>query len=190
MLVFAVLAGQPQRCETDAADETLLLRVGQGDMKALGLLYEQTKGAVFAYALSLLRRRDEAEDVTQETFLKIRAAAHLYRPEGKPLAWILTITGNLCRMQLRKRMHELPMPEEREIADDEFDGIADAGDRMVLQAALRVLSDDECRIIVLHAVSGFKHREIGELLSLPLPTVLSKYSRGLKKLRRELEGAQ
>jgi RNA polymerase sigma-70 factor (ECF subfamily) len=48
------------------------------------------------------------------------------------------------------------------------------------------LSDEERQIIVLHAVAGFKHREIGEMLDLALPTVLSKYHRAIKKLRAYL----
>ena len=52
---------------------------------------------------------------------------------------------------------------------------------------LTVLSDTERQIVVLHAVSGFKHREIAAMLNLPLPTVLSKYNRAIKKLRSQLE---
>ena len=50
------------------------------------------------------------------------------------------------------------------------------------------LDSQERRIVVLHAVTGLKHREIAALLELPLSTVLSKYSRSLKKLRKQLEG--
>jgi RNA polymerase sigma-70 factor (ECF subfamily) len=53
----------------------------------------------------------------------------------------------------------------------------------VLDACLGQLSDEERQIVVLHAVAGFRHREIAALLELPLPTVLSKYSRALKKLK-------
>ena len=49
------------------------------------------------------------------------------------------------------------------------------------------LSDEERQIVTLHAVSGFKHREIAELMELPLPTVLSKYSRALKRLKQRLQ---
>lgn len=58
---------------------------------------------------------------------------------------------------------------------------------MVLETAFQVLSREECQIIVLHAVSGLKHREISEVLQIPLSTVLSKYNRGIKKLRKQLE---
>ena len=54
--------------------------------------------------------------------------------------------------------------------------------------ALADLSDEERRVVLLHAVTGMKHREIAALLELPLPTVLSKYHRALKKMRSLLEG--
>ena len=51
---------------------------------------------------------------------------------------------------------------------------------------MKLLTDEERQIVVLHAVGGFKHREIAELIGLSLPTVLSKYSRAVKKLRKHL----
>ena len=60
-------------------------------------------------------------------------------------------------------------------------------DRVVLEAALRLLTGEERRIVMLHAVAGLKHRETAELLELPLSTVLSKYRRALKKLKWGLE---
>ena len=56
-------------------------------------------------------------------------------------------------------------------------------DRMMLEAVLSALSDEERQIVTLHALTGLRHREIAALLGLPLPTVLSKYSRALKKLQ-------
>ena len=58
-----------------------------------------------------------------------------------------------------------------------------AEDKVVLQQCMENLSDTERQIVVLHAVSGFKHRQIAELLDLALPTVLSKYHRAIKKMK-------
>ena len=55
---------------------------------------------------------------------------------------------------------------------------------------MEVLDFQERQIVILHAMTGMKHREIGELLDLPTGTVLSKYSRSLAKIRRELEGGE
>ena len=82
-------------------EERLLPLVGQGDPEAFEVLYRSTEKAVYALALSILRNPHDAEDIVQETYLKVRAAAHLYVPQGKPLAWLFTITKNLCRDLLR-----------------------------------------------------------------------------------------
>ena len=61
-------------------------------------------------------------------------------------------------------------------------------DGIAVAMALAALEEQERRIVVLHAVTGLKHREIAQLLELPLATVLSKYHRALKKLKVRLEG--
>ena len=166
-------------------DEGLLGRVGRGDLTALESLYLQTEKAVYALALSILRNPDDAQDVTQEVYLKVRAAAHLYVPQGKPLAWLFTITRNLCRDLQRNQSRDGQSPEDLE-NDARFSYISDPTDRLVLAAALRTLGDEERQVVLLHAVSGLKHREIAQDLGLPLSTVLSRYNRALKKLKRYL----
>ena len=124
----------------------------------------------------------------QDTFLKIRAAASVYTPQGKPMAWILTITKNLCLMKLRRQKHLSLYSLEDTQPEPGFHQIEDLEDRLVLRTALKILTEEECQILVLHAVTGWKHREIARLLQRPTSTVLSKYQRSLKKLRSELEG--
>ena len=188
MLVFtAIVCDTPHSDEPLKIDESLFSRVEAGEKEAFCTLYQQTSNAVFSYALSLLRNRTDAEDAMQETFLKIRSAAHLYTPMGKPMAWIFTITRNICMMKYRRQKHFSAISVEEIREDVDFHQIEDREDRIVLQTAFQVLSQEECQIIVMHAVSGLRHREISELLHIPLSTVLSKYRRGLKKLRRQLE---
>jgi len=188
MLVFAaVICGDSKQKPQIEIEEELFVRIGKGEKEAFCLLYQKTSNAVFSYALSLLQNREDAEDAMQETFLKICSAAHLYTAMGKPMAWILTIARNVCMMKYRQQMHMSGIPVEEIKEKQDFSQIEDREDRIVLETAFQVLSKQECQIIVLHAVSGMKHREIGELLQEPLSTVLSKYNRGIKKLRRQLE---
>ena len=105
----------------------------------------------------------------------------------KPLAWILTIVRNLCLQRLRdcRKTQEAPAEDwESQLPSDH--GIS-VEDRTVLRTCLQQLNDEERQIVALHAVSGFKHREIAALLNLPLSTVLSKYHRALKKLKEYLQ---
>lgn len=166
-------------------EERLLPLVGQGDSEAFEVLYRSTEKAVYALALSILRNPHDAEDIVQETYLKVRAAAHLYVPQGKPLAWLFTITKNLCRDLLRGQSRTEAAPDGAE-DDLRFSYVSDPTDQLVLEAALKALGEEERQVVLLHAASGLKHREIARNLGLPLSTVLSRYSRALKKLQRYL----
>ena len=188
-MLFAVIAyDEPVRKKSIKIDETLFDRIAKGEKEAFCRLYEQTKGAVYAYALSILCHQADAEDVMQETYLRIRSAAHLYQPQGKPLVWIFTITRNLCLMRLRNRKRnihaELDDVQKGKICEE----LKSSENRMILDMAFQILSEEECQIILLHAVVGLKHREIAENLQLSLSTVLSRYNRGIKKMRKLLEG--
>lgn len=170
-------------------DEQLILKTAQEDMDAFAQLYDQASAAVYTYALSILHDKDDAEDVVQDTFLKIRSAAHLYRPQGKPMAWILTIARNLCMMRFRNRSRITVLDQADPMPD--WGHVPSFEDRETLKTAFSVLAEDETQIILLHVVAGLKHRETAQLLQMHLSTVLSKYNRGIHKLRRELErGAQ
>lgn len=191
MLIFeAVVYKTPVQQAGIQLDESLFPRIAAEDKEAFCELYETCSSAVFAYALSILRDRTDAEDAMQDTFLKIRSAAHLYQPQGKPMAWIFTITKNICLMMFRSRSRVVQLPErtgEPAEPDLGLDQIDDALDRMTLEIAFSVLPEDTRQIIMLHAVSGMKHREIASLLGMPISTVLSKYHRGIKRLQMELE---
>ena len=123
-------------------EERLLPLVGQGDPEAFEVLYRSTEKAVYALALSILRNPHDAEDIVQETYLKVRAAAHLYVPQGKPLAWLFTITKNLCRDLLRGQSRTEAAPDGAE-DDLRFSYVSDPTDRLVLEAALKALGEEE-----------------------------------------------
>ena len=177
-------------CMTSAApdDQRALLErdlalIAQGSQDALADLYLRSRSAVYGFSLSLLKNPSDAEDVLQDTYLQIWRAAGAYRAQGKPMAWVLTITRNLSLSQLRERQRR-----DDSLPEHWIDQLADTPavtqeDRMTLESLLLHLSEQERQIVILHALSGLKHREIAQLLELSLSTVLSKYHRALKKLR-------
>ncbi len=172
-------------------DERLFKRIGANDMDALDELYKLTERTLYAYILSIVKNHDETLDLMQETYVKIMSSAHLYKPMGKPLAWMFTISKNLYYDKIRKGKREFNM-DSGEIANDlNFSYITDNEDRLVLETVLKNLDEDERKIVILYAVSGLKHKEIAENIGLKLSTTLSKYHRALKKLRIHLnEGAE
>ncbi|MDD2955427.1 MAG: RNA polymerase sigma factor [Oscillospiraceae bacterium] len=188
MLLFcSVLQPEPpERPQKLVIDEELFVRIGREDPQAFEQLYRLTEKAVYAYALSILRHPADAQDVMMETYLRIRECAHLYRPMGKPLAWIFTIVRNLCLMKLRAGKRLWDREYEDLENDPEFSCVTDREDRIVLSSALQILDETEREIVLLHAVSGLRHQEIARSLSMNLSTVLSKYHRSLKKLKKHL----
>ena len=165
-----------------------MAEVAAGDQEALGELYHRARTAVYGLALSILRHGHDAEDVTQDTFVRVWERADQYRPQGTPMAWLLSIARNLALMKLRERTRtqDLP-PEDWESFSIESHDV-NTEDRAVLTAALSALSEEERQIVMLHVTTGLKHRELAQLLELPLSTVLSKYRRALLKLKQRLEG--
>lgn len=165
-----------------AALEDCIARIAGGDKEALAQLYAQTRPAVYGFALSILKNPHDAEDVLHDAYLQVWNAAPQYRPRGKAMAWLLTIVRNLAMDQLRRQKHEEPLTWEGWQTQLAVVPAVSAEDRMALAALLTALEDQERQIVTLHTLTGLKHREIAALLDLPLPTVLSKYSRALKKL--------
>jgi len=160
--------------------------VAQGDMEALAQLYHAASAPVYAFALSVLKNSHDAEDVLHDCFISIHGGAGSYRSADKPMAWILTIARNLCFRVLRQKNKTAQLSQEDWHSYLEASTEMTADDKVVLAQCMTKLADDERQIVVLHAVAGFKHREIAELMELALPTVLSKYHRAIKKLRQHL----
>ena len=172
--------------EQAALLEQHLADIAAGDKQALAQLYEETSSAVFGFALSILKNPHSAEDVLQDCFVRIFRSAASYQPAGKPMAWILTITRNLCLQVLRKDGATADLPQEEWEA---FVGTRDdlsVEERVLLESCLKLLSADERQVLMLHAVAGYKHREIARQLAMPLATVLSKYHRAVKKLKTHI----
>ncbi len=165
-------------------NEQMLLQIADGDSAAFAELYETTKSDVYGFALSILKNVHEAEDVMQEVYIKIHHSADTYQPQGKPMAWILTITRNLCLNHLRSVRHHEDIDEiHHMLADREEDPL----NVMLIDDAMSILDDMDREIVLLHSTTGLKHREIAEILGIPLATCLSKYHRSLKKMKHHLE---
>ena len=131
-------------------------------------------------ACSYLRCAADAEDVTEEVFFAVKRKAYLYRPGTDARAWIFQIAKNLSLDELRRRKRRAEPLEE-------------AGEPAVpprlpaLDLLTKCLDETEREIVLLHAVWGYKHREIAQMKGMPLGTVTWKYNAALEKLRKEWE---
>lgn len=164
--------------------DILIGKIAGGDMEALEGLYKETREKIYAYALSMTRNVHDAEDVLHDCYLKVYRGASGYVSQGKPMAWMLTIARNLCLERLKEHKDRIDLTEEE--WNDQLEALPGltTEERMVLKSCLMELSDEERQIVVLHAIAGYKHREIADYMKIPLSTVLSKYNRALAKLEK------
>ena len=161
--------------------EKAVAALAAGDRSALATLYDCMGRSLFSVAYAVTGNWHDAEDVLQETLLDACRTAPSYRPGTSACAWLLAIARHKALDCVRRTG-----VRRAETLDD--DRAAEEPGFAAVEALdlLRALDEEERQIILLHAVSGLKHREIGELLEIPLATALSKYHRGLKKLRNLL----
>ena len=165
-------------------DEQLFERIRQGEQDAFRELYEISYRSLYAFLLSHTMNSEDAQDLLQDTYIQIYKNCHMYKEQGNPMAWMMKIAKNLFLMKCRK-------DKEAGINYDDlenelgFEDMSSADNRMVLEKMFELLSVDDRNLIILHDVSGMKHREIAKLMDLPLGTVIARYNRGIRKLRKE-----
>ena len=103
------------------------------------------------------------------------------------MAWLLRIARYLSLDRVRSNPAKELSLEEDWILDERSDFSESSLDKLVLKTVLSELAEDERQIVMLHSVERFKHREIADIMGIPLGTALSKYHRSLSKLKKMLE---
>lgn len=174
------------------SEAELLERVATGDERALEELHFVLAPKVFALAMRMLRVREEAEEVLQDTFVRVfRDSTRRAAGAEHPRAFVFTIARNLCLSRLRARSLRPVIA-----ADLEFEEVGsgnavttDPVDRVVVRAALARLEVDERGLLEAAFFDGWSHLELAERTGLPLGTVKAKLRRALLKLRGILEPA-
>lgn len=156
-----------------------------GDEKAFEVVYELTKKQVFFSAYAIIKDYGKAEELMQDTFIKVRKHITSYKKNSNALAWITRIARNLAITTYHKQKKEL-------ITDElEQDFLFHASDEntmlnnMLLKKLLTLLNLEERQVVMLHTL-GYKHKEIAKQLNKPLGTILWVYNKALKKLQQEM----
>lgn len=165
-------------------------------------LYDAHRNAVYCFAYSLTRDRGEAEDLFQETWLRVAQHFPKILDMKKVKSWLFTITANLHKDALRKKRtrrrflfqkkwtNDLDItgcegfPEHTSPDETEGSERVDMGHAIV--QALSNLPDQHRLIFMLKEIAGFQQSEISEILGIPVGTVKSVMFRAVKKLRQDL----
>ena len=168
----------------------LLSRSARNDQAAFAELYRRTSAKLFAVALRIVRRRDWAEDVLQESFVNIWHHASDYtKSKSAPMTWMTSIVRNRCLDWLRRPREETPEAFEGMIEGTPDDRpsplaqLAQRGDATRLARCLEILDPSQRQSIALAFFHGLSHSELAEHLEAPLGTVKTWVRRGLERLK-------
>lgn len=181
-LTINIMKGETDPMNSAELDKYISM-VAAGDMAALESVYNMTRASVYSFALSMLKNKYDAEDVLHDCYINIYKGAAGYKSSGKPMAWVITIAKNLCNAKLNAATKNASLTDDEQDEETYIAGGLSPEDALILKDLLSGISDEERKIVVLHAVAGLKHREIADILAIPISTVLSKYSRAIKKLQ-------
>lgn len=151
--------------------------------KELEHLYVSMRKSVFLFALSLVGDYALAEDVMQETFLKVRENDGQFCSGTNRKAWILTITRNTALNCLKKRRYEEPTGEIVQKIDSMHSAYDHQESHLEFVQALSVLTEPDRSIVVLHACCGVPHLCIASIVGLKSDDIRKRYSRAMRKLK-------
>lgn len=169
-----------------------------GDMLAFEDLVHQYERLVYATAYRMLNNHSDAQDVSQEVFMKIYQKLDMYKPTYSFGAWVSTITTNACIDYIRKNKKQsvLSLDKEIEFDDSSVSLTVESKEptpeqeflrkekQELLEQAIDMLDHESRELIILRDVNGLSYNDIADSLGLKLGTVKSKISRSRLKLQK------
>jgi RNA polymerase sigma-70 factor (ECF subfamily) len=179
------------------SDEQLIAKFQLGDLQAYDFLVRRYKDQLLNFVYRFVGNRTDAEDIVQETFLRVYKNKHMYKEIAKFSTWVYTIAGNLAKTELRRRKrhkifsvsnfvneerdYDIPDPEHS--PEKKVDSAIQEG---IIQKAIEKLPVKFKEVIILRDIQGFAYEEISQILNIPLGTVKSRVNRGRLKLQEDL----
>ena len=176
-------------------DEELILAFQDGDRDAFNHIVERYKDKLTNFLYRFTYDIDSAQDLAQDTLLKVYINKDSYKEIAKFSTWIYTIASNLAKTELRKiKRRKTYTISDLSTDDREFvlhrsdaESFEDEEDTLVsgkiLQKCLNVLDDEFKNIIILRDIQELSYDEISKILEIPLGTVKSRINRGRFKLK-------
>lgn len=176
-----------QSVQTDLAG--LLARTAQGDRAAFAALYQATSAKLFGTIVRILRRRDVAEDVLQDVYVKVwQRAADFDAQRASPVTWMATIARNAALDVVRKRSHVAidDAPEALEVADPGAPALAlleSSEELRRLDRCLGALEPERQQMVRLAYLDGLSREELAQRFGHPAGTIKTWLHRSLKQIK-------
>lgn len=173
--------------------EILIRRCQQGDQQAMGALIRQHQNYVYRLCYLIMRNEQDAEDMTQETFIRAsRALPRFEIRDGVSFeAWLYRIAVNRCRSRMRRKWYQaLPWPVSapRVVSQEpQPDRLAvQSEQRAEIMAAINSLNEKHRLVVILRYYAGFSNEEIADALKIPSGTVRSRLHTARQRLKKLL----
>lgn len=192
---------EPEKTGADdkrPSDEDLIERFQKGDLYAFDLIVKRYKDQLLNFVYRFVGNQEEAEDIVQETFLRVYRKRKAYKRIAKFSTWIYTIAGNLSRTELRRRKRrkffsitdmgyedrDYEISDEGYNPENQVDGIIQ---EEIIQKEINNLSPKFREVIILRDVQELSYEEISKIIRVPIGTVKSRVNRGRLKLQSRLK---
>jgi RNA polymerase sigma-70 factor, ECF subfamily len=173
-------------------DNELMARVRDGELPPMGELFERHHRRLFNFYLRMMGNRQVAEDLVQESFMRMLRYRHTFRGDGEFSAWMFSMARNLGASYLRKTLRVQPVSQE-EAPEPAVDGtqVEDlelAEDVGRLRQALLELPRDKRELLLLSRFEMLKHHQIADLLGCSVGAVKVRIHRAMRQLKETYEG--
>ncbi len=167
----------------------LILRAGQGDMRAFRDIYERASGYVYTLAYRVTNTKHDAEEVTQDVFLKLHRSLNSFKFEASFKTWLYRIAVNAALNHAKKR-GRVTMREVEEVFEDPATVTQPVARKRLeaedaehrLKALLDELNPDQRACIILREIEGMDYREMAQSLGININTVRSRLKRARENL--------
>lgn len=167
----------------------LIKKAKKGDQESFRQLITSYKGNVYRHAYVLLNDRMEAEDVTQEAFIKVYYSLAKLENEFAFVSWLTRIVTNLCydKNKMKKKAFFPEELNENINVQKGSNPIEQSLTKMNIKEAMQKLPMEQRNVLVLREIQGYSYSEISSMLKIPLGTVKSRINTARENLRKELQ---
>ncbi len=171
---------------TQQQEQEIIAKVRQGDTRAYSILVDKYQNILFSLALRILKNREEAEEMTQEAFIRAYRSLESFRGNSRFSTWLYSIAYNSCLSQVRKNKLSRGMKAGLEPGVEfwgEQENREDEEQRSrCLEAALKKLPEEDYLLVILHYYDSQRIDEISRITGLGESNVKVRLHRARKKL--------
>jgi RNA polymerase sigma factor (sigma-70 family) len=177
------------------SDRELVAALRRRDPRAVDAVFAREHGRVLSYLTRMSGHREQAEDLLQETFLRLVKHAHRLDEDTRIAVWLLTVARNLCRSQFRssavererdRQLARVPLPPSAASPQQSLEHKELA---LQLETALQALSFEHREVLILLAVEALPQTDVAALLGLSHDALRQRFSRARRQLARHLDKA-